>query len=169
MVKYFIIAFWVLSPAFCVCQPSGKKLISIRQLHQENDTLIWQKSTSFCDLFNKADISDLNNFLPNDFLMQWMHENFIGKNSLLNVISDSAVHRTMMFKMAHNNGAMLKYSDDQSAASLSTTFEFLDLAQMRSIEKQHGYGLCIFYFKKESGKWLMKTVHLDLHCSLCNL
>ena len=168
MVKYFIIIFLVSSPILSVCQSPGKKLISIRQLHQENDTLVWQTAMGFCDLFNKNDVEALSNFLPNDFLMQWMHENFIGKNSLLNVISDSAVHRTMTYKIAHNNAAMLKYSDDQTAASLITAFEFLDPAQMRSIEKQHGYGSCIFYFKKENGNWIIKIVHLDLHCSLCN-
>ena len=51
---------------------------------------------------------------------------------------------------------------------MSTPFEFINADQMKSIEKQRGYGLCIFYFKKESGIWIIKTVHVDLHCSLCN-
>lgn len=110
----------------------------------------------------------MKQFLPEDFLLQWMHENFITKAGIISGMQDPGTRSALAFRIKKDNGTIVRYSDDQSAASMSTPFEFIDADQMKSIEKQRGYGLCIFYFKKESGIWIIKTVHVDLHCSLCN-
>jgi len=168
MIKSLFLCFLFLAPVFCKSQVKQKNIISYRELHQENDSLVWQTATTFCNLFNKADSEGMKRFLPEDFLLQWMHENFIGKKNLINSIRDSAVHRTMEYTIVHDNSAMIRYSDDQTAVSMNARFVFIDPVEMRSIEKEHGYGLCIFYMKKENGKWVLKTIHLDIHCSLCN-
>jgi hypothetical protein len=168
MGKCFFICVLLTVPFVVKCQTEEKKTIPVGQFHNQNDSLVWQTANAFCSLFNKSDSEGLKRFLPDDFLLQWMHENFIGKKNLINTMRDSAIHRTMEYKIAHDNSAILKYADDQTSSSISTTFEFLDPEQMKSLVKQHLYGLCILYFKKENAKWELKTVHLDLHCSLCN-
>ena len=137
-------------------------------MHEENDSLVWLTASTFCSLFNKADVNAMSNFLPDDFLLQWMHENFIGKKNLLNAMTDSSAHKAMEHNIVRNNSAMIKYSDDQTAASVKTVFEFLDTSEKDLIQKQQGFGLCILYLKKQNSKWVLKTVHLDLHCALCN-
>ncbi|HVM86972.1 MAG TPA: hypothetical protein VMT76_02210 [Puia sp.] len=156
-------------PVLAKCQGSSYNTsFTIHAFHQENDSIVWQTSSVFCKLFEKADTDAMKQFLPEDFLLQWMHENFIGKKEIISAMSDKNTRTVMAFRIKNNNSTIIRYSDDQSAASMSTTFEFSDPDQMKSIEKQHGYGLCIFYLKKENTLWVLKTVHIDLHCSLCN-
>ena len=97
-----------------------------------------------------------------------MHENFIGKKSLLNAMTDTAVLATLKFHIEQNEIAVIRYSDDNNSVSMNANFEFLNQSMKDDIKKQHGYGFCIFYLQKYSGGWQIHTVHLDIHCRLCN-
>jgi len=136
--------------------------------HMEDDSVIWASVNAFCHDMSSRDSLSMKQLLPDDFILQWMHENFITKTGILNAMQDSATISCLAFRARRDNGSMFRFSDDLSAASISTSFDFVNPDQMKSIEKGHGYGLCIFYFKKENGAWMIKTVHVDLHCSLCN-
>ena len=83
-------------------------------------------------------------------------------------MKDSAARNAMAYIIKYDMGTMIRYSDDQSAASINTIFDFIDSAQKRSVESQRGYGLCIFYLRQENGGWVIETIHIDVHCSLCN-
>ena len=135
---------------------------------EDEDSLVWRELTTFSQIFTNADTAVMNRFLPDDFILQWMHENFIGKRNLVNTMMDSAIRHTMEFRIIHDANAILTYSDDHSAVCLNTGFQFQDENQMKSIVQQHGYGLCIVYLKKVNTAWCIKTIHLDLHCQLCN-
>ncbi len=134
-----------------------------------DDSLIWSTAISFGTYFNKSDTTTLSALLPEDFILQWMHENFVGKNNFIKTMLDSAVHVSLKHKIDRNETAILRYSDDHTAASLNTSFEFTDPAIANSVRQKHGYGLCIIYLQKIKGIWKIKTVHLDIHCSLCNI
>lgn len=139
-------------------------------LHQGNeDSILWRMADRFAALFNEADTAAMGLFLPQDFMMQWMHENFLGRKGLFGIMSDTAVHRTFKHRVAQDAEAILLYSDDHTAACLNARYIFLDPAFAASLNSKHGYGLCIMYFSKINGEWVLKTVHLDLHCSLCDL
>jgi len=111
----------------------------------------------------------MKQFLPNDFLLQWMHENFITRKNIIKAMRDSAVHSTMMHTIIPNHEAIIRYSDDYTAVSVNTTFDFLDSAFTDNIKRQKGYAVCIAYLQKIGNKWVLKTLHLDIHCSLCSL
>ncbi len=150
-------------------QPSGAPVIPNHVSIQDDDTLIWRTANRFTSMFNLGDTAAMNRFLPDDFMLQWFHENFLGKKSLLNAMVDSAVHSTLKHLLKRDAQTIIMYSDNRQAVSLNTGLEFLDPALLQRIKKEHGYGLCIMYFQKRNGSWWLKTVHLDLHCSLCNL
>jgi hypothetical protein len=134
----------------------------------KDDSLVWQTALSFSNLFDSGDTAAMNRLLPEDFILQWMHENFSGKKELLNAMANAAVRAAMAHTVAYDEKAILRLSDDHKAASINTTFVFVDANQTKSIDKSQGFGLCIFYLQKQNGKWVIKTVHLDLHCRLCN-
>ena len=137
------------------------------QYQEENDSLVWHAAVRFCNLFDLGDTSSMQKFLPEDFLLQWMHESFIGKRSLINAMKDAATRMAMAYNIKRDNSTMIRYSDDQSAASMNSVFEFIDPANCKSVGEQHGCGLCIFYLKREREEWTIKTIHVDVHCSLC--
>ena len=156
----------ILASAF---QPPGAPVIKNHASIQDEDTLIWRAANRFTSMFNLGDTAAMNRYLPDDFMLQWFHEHFLGKKSLLNAMVDPAVHSTLKHVLKKDGQTVIMYSDNHQAVSLNTGLEFLDPALMQSIKKEHGYGLCIMYFQKRNGGWWLKTVHLDLHCSLCNL
>jgi len=135
----------------------------------DDDSLIWRAANRFTSYFNRGDTAAMNRLLPDDFMLQWFHENFLGKKSLLNAMVDSAVHSTLKHVLKRDAQTIIMYADNGQAVSLNTTLEFLDPDLLQRIKKEHGYGLCIMYFQKKNGNWWLHTVHLDLHCSLCNL
>jgi len=152
------------------CQiPETTKTIPVRELHHENDSIVWQTVSSFSTLFNSADTNAMKRFLPDDFLLQWMHENFIGKKGIMGAMRDSAARGVLSFRIKNDNSKKIKYSDDQSAVSVDAAFEFTDPVEIHSMEKENSYGLCIFYLKRDKDRWILKTVHLDIHCALCSL
>ncbi|MBS1932647.1 MAG: hypothetical protein JST96_01510 [Bacteroidetes bacterium] len=156
-------------PVFAKCQASLSSHISQEQYHRENDSLVWKSLSTFSRLFNNADTIAMKQFLPDDFLLQWMHENFISKRAIINAMHDSAVHATMKHNISvFNHKAIVRYSDDYSAVSINTSFDFTDPEVVSNIKKQNGYGVCIAYLQKVNGRWLLKTIHLDLHCFACN-
>ncbi|MFI5152884.1 MAG: hypothetical protein ACHQET_06085 [Chitinophagales bacterium] len=138
-------------------------------IQQENDSMVWRTATRFCNLFSGGDAIAMQKELPEDFLLQWMHENFIGKKNLVSAMKDSATRNVMSFRIRIDNSTIIRYSDDQSAAGINTSFEFIDPANCKALEDKHGCGLCIFYLKKDRGRWVIKTIHIDVHCSLCDL
>jgi len=133
-----------------------------------NDSLIWQEANNFISVFNSGDTAAMLQLLPPDFMLQWLHDNFLGKKNLCQVMKDTAVHRSFMLKLEKNAGTIIRFSDDKTAASFNISVSFLapDIAAV--LEKHHNYGLCIFYFQNSNDRWRIKTVHLDIHCSLCD-
>ena len=69
-----------------------KRYISYPQ--EENDSLIWQTAMRFTTYFNKRDTASMNRLLPEDFMLQLLHDNFLGKKILLNMMMDTAVQST---------------------------------------------------------------------------
>ena len=102
-------------------------------------------------------------------LLEWLHQNFLGKKNLLKAMADTAVHATFEHVLNRDGQAVISYSDDHSAASLDATFAFLDPDMIRAVKKNNSYGLCIMYFQKQNGRWCLKTVHLDIHCTFCSI
>jgi hypothetical protein len=150
-------------------QPSDSKLMSrSKSLQEETDTIIWREAIRFTKIFNERDTSEMNKLLPDDFMLQWIHDNFLGKKNILNMMMDTAVHSTFKHILHRDAQTIIRYSDDNSAAGLNVAIDFLDPVMAESVKKEHGFGLSIMYFQKRNGKWWLKTVHLDLHCSLCN-
>ncbi len=135
---------------------------------QDEDSVIWRLAVQFTTLYNNGDTAGMNKLLPEDFMLQLLHDNFLGKKSLLNSMTDSAVHNTFKHQLKLDGQTLIRYADDNSAASLNASLNFLDPSMAESVKKERGYGLCIMYFQKRNGKWMLRTVHLDLHCSLCN-
>lgn len=140
-----------------------------KQVGENEDSLIWHKANEFTYLFNKSDTEAMNLLLTDDFMLQWLHENFLGKKSLLEMMVDSAVHSTFRHVLNKDVQTLIRYSDDRNVACVNATVEFLDPTLSQSIKKENGYGLCIMYFQKIHGNWILKTVHLDLHCSVCTV
>ena len=135
---------------------------------EETDSLIWKMAVQFTTLYNGGDTAAMNRFLPDDFMLQLMHENFLGKISLMNTMKDSAVQSTFKHVLRNNVQTIIRYGDNHQSAGLEAPIDFVDQTMTESVKKEHGYGLCIMYFQKRNDRWWLVTVHLDLHCSLCN-
>jgi len=136
--------------------------------YQEEDSVIWKLAVQFTTIFNKGDTAEMSRFLPEDFMLLLLHDNFLGKKGLLNSMMDSAVHSTYKHLLKLDGQTIIRYADDHSSASINTSFGFIEPAMAESVKKEHRYGLCVMYFQKREGKWILKTDHLDLQCSLCN-
>lgn len=134
-----------------------------------DDSLIWKVANTFTRTFNKGDVYAMNQFLPDGFMLQWLHQNFLEKKGLLASMIDSTVHSSLRFVLTTDSNTKVRYSDDLITASLNTSFCFLDPLIVDAINNEKGYGLCIMYFRNRRGKWILQTVHLDLHCYNCNL
>lgn len=150
-------------------QPSRLQPSSGKQFQVDDDTLIWRTAENFTSLFNKGDTAAINRLLPDDFMLDWLHQNFLGKRSLLNAMADTAVHATFRHLLNRDAQTAISYSDDHTAASLDATIMFLDPGMTRAVKKDNSYGLCIMYFQKKNGSWCLKTVHLDIHCTYCSI
>ena len=149
--------------------PGGPQSFPHKKGPQEDaDSIIWHEAVRFTTIFNKGDTQAMNQFLPDDFMLQLLHENFFGKKSLFNIMRDTAVHASFMHLLHQDVNTIIRLSDDNHAASVNTAIEFTDTTMAESVKKEHGYGLSIMYFQKINDRWWLKTVHLDLHCSLCN-
>lgn len=111
----------------------------------------------------------MNKFLPDDFMLQWLHENFLEKKGLLVSMLDSPIHTTLKHQLNHDSKSIIRYSDNYKSASLNTSFQFIDPVMTEAVKKENCYGLCIMYFQKRNGQWRLQTVHLDLHCTLCSI
>ena len=167
--KWILICLAVILVALNGFKPEGARSSLTLSSRQEDDTLIWQAANNFTALFNSGDTAAMNQFLPEGFMLQWLHDNFLGKKAVVNAMVDPSVHSTLKHVLNRDAQTTIGYSDDRNTACLDATFSFLDQVLIESIKKEHGYGLCIMHFKKINGRWWLQTVHLDLHCSLCNL
>lgn len=167
MLRSIILFLFIASSMPGTCQSTGNVTESKKEIIE--DSLVWQTAISFSIVFDAGDTAAMNRLLPNDFILQWMHENFIGKKELINAMANPATREAMGHKVEYDEKAILRYSNDHTAASINTAFTFIDAEQTKFIEKSHGFGLCIIYLQKQNDKWIIRTVHLDLHCSLCNL
>ena len=146
------------------------RIHSVSPLQQENDdTLIWEVAELFSTSFNNGDAKTMNKLLPDDFMLQWLHENFLEKKGLLISMLDTSVHTTLKHRLNRDSKSLIRYSDNYKSASLNTSFEFIDPVMTEEVKKENCYGLCIMYFQKRKGRWHLQTVHLDLHCTLCNI
>jgi hypothetical protein len=139
------------------------------QNRRGNDAIIRQTVTKFSSAYNRRDISAMERMLPNDFMLQWLHENFLEKDGLLIMMLDTLKHGILKHRLSLDSNTIIRYSDDLKSASLNAGFEFLDKQMMEAARKEKGYGLCILYLQKRNGRWRLQTVHFDLHCSICNL
>ena len=146
----------------------GEFCQSYNRPYQEEDSVIWKLAVQFTTIFNKGDTAEMSRFLPEDFMLLLLHDNFLGKKGLLKSMMDSAVHSTYKHILKMDGQTIIRYSDDHSSASINTSFGFIEPAMSESVKKEHRYGLCVMYFQKREGKWILKTDHLDLQCSLCN-
>jgi hypothetical protein len=169
MIKSILIYILLLMPVLSKSQTLMPEPLTPNSCEEPKDSLVWKLAIEFENGLNSADTAAMKKLLPNDFLLQWMHEDFIGRKSLLKAMMDTSVLATLRYHADIDEKAVIRYSDDNTSVSLNTSFEFLDKAMAESIKKEHGYGLCIFYFQKVNGIWRIRTVHLDLHCSTCNL
>lgn len=169
IMKWILMCIAVIPAVLTGFKPDDARSLLTLSSRQEDDTLIWQAANKFTALFNSGDTAAMNQFLPEGFMLQWLHDNFMGKKAVLNAMVNPSVHATLRHLLNRDAQTTIGYSDDRSTASLDATFLFLDQALSESIKKQHGYGLCIMQFKKINSRWWLQTVHLDLHCSLCNL
>lgn len=138
-------------------------------LQDKDDTLIWQIAERFTTSFNNGDVARMDKLLPDDFMLQWMHVNFLEKKGLIVSMLDTSIHSNLEHRLDHDSKAIIRYADDHKSASLNASFQFLDPAMAEAVRKENCYGLCIMYFQKRKGKWHLQTVHLDLHCTLCNI
>ena len=136
---------------------------------EQDDSLIWQIANRFTSSFNAGDARGMNKLLPDDFMFQWLHENFLEKKGLLVSMLDTAVHSALKHQLNHDSKAVIRYADNYKSASLNTSFYFIDPIMIEAVNKENCYGLCIMYFQKRKGRWHLQTVHLDLHCTLCNI
>lgn len=148
---------------------SGRSCSLCFSLHQDDDTLVWQEANNFTALFNARDTTAMNQFLPEGFMVQWQHDNFFGKKGTLNAMKDTAVHATLKLRLVRDAQTTIGYSDDRNTACLDASFQFLDHTLAESIKRENGYGLCIMHFRKIDNRWRLQAVHLDLHCTLCDL
>lgn len=136
---------------------------------EKDDTLIWQVANNFTNSFNDGDAKAMNKLLPDDFMLQWLHENFLEKEGLLVLMLDTSFHTTLKHQLNHDSKSVVRYSDNLKSASLNTSFQFIDPVMTEAVKNENCYGLCIMYFQKRKGRWHLQTVHLDLHCLLCNI
>ena len=143
--------------------------LSYTQVQQDkDDSLIWQAVNLFTKYYNNRDVSAMNKLLPDDFMLQWLHENFLEKKGLLVSMLDTTIHTTLKHQLNNDSKSVIRYSDNYKSASLNTSFQFIDPVMIEAVKKENCYGLCIMYFQKRNGRWRLQTVHLDLHCTLCS-
>jgi hypothetical protein len=135
---------------------------------QDTDSAIWHLAEQYTAIFNAGDTAKIGSLLPDEFMLQWLHENFLGKKSLMNMMMDTSAHATFRNILFMNAQTIIRVADNGQAAGLNTGIKFLDPVMAESVKKEHGFGLCTMYFEKSGNRWLLKTVHVDLHCSLCN-
>lgn len=147
---------------------SGEDHTDVRHISQD-DALLWEVATAFTAKYNSRDISGMGQLLPDGFMLQWLHQNFLEKKSLLAFMGDSACHASLTHLLIKDSKVNTRYSDDLISASLNVPFRFINPSMAEAIEREKGYGLCIMYFQNRRGKWRLQTVHLDLHCYNCNL
>jgi len=167
--KLNIVTLTFLSSLLFGFHPSGSKLVTHwKSAQEEPDSVIWHQAVLFTKIFNAHDTAEMNKLLPDDFMFLLLHDNSLGKRSVLNMMIDTAIQSTFKHVLHRNALTIIRYSDDNNSASLDVAIDFLDPAMAESVKKEDGYGLSIMYFQKRSGKWWLKTIHLDLHCSLCN-
>ena len=144
--------------------------LSYTQVQQDkDDSLIWQVVNRFTHYYNNRDVSAMNKLLPDDFMLQWLHENFLEKKGLLVSMLDSPIHTTLKHQLNNDSKSVIRYSDNYRSASLNTSFRFIDPVMIEAVKKENSYGLCIMYFQKRNGRWRLQTVHLDLHCILSSV
>ncbi|PWT77593.1 MAG: hypothetical protein C5B59_03720 [Bacteroidetes bacterium] len=134
---------------------------------EEKDSVIWKMAETFTKYFNESDTAGMNLILSNDFMIQWMHESFLGRKNLFKAMLDTAFHPSFQFKLVQDANTVILYSDDHSAVCINASLILLNPVMASSLQSKNGYGECIMYFKDVSGNWMLKTVHLDLHCGLC--
>ena len=139
------------------------------QQDKDEDSLIWQVVNRFTYCYNNRDVSAMKKLLPEDFMLQWLHENFLEKKGLLVAMLNNSLHPTLKHLVNRDSKAIIRYSDNYMSASLNASFQFLDPLMIESVKKENCYGLCIMYFQKRNGRWRLQTVHLDLHCTLCSI
>jgi len=150
----------------CLCASSPFSARS-QGMAQDDDSTIWHLAQKFTTLFNSGDTLAMQKLLPDAFMLQWMHENFMGKRTILKTMADAATRVSLSFKLSMDAGTVITYSDDGTCASLNAAYDFTDPDKSKALPAKNVYGLCIMYFQKINGSWVLKTVHLDLHCSIC--
>ena len=171
MKSQYISAFLLFSlmlTLLCGIQPLAAKPSGRARSINGDDSLLWKSAQNFTTLFNKGDTAAMNAFLPDDFMLQWMHENFLTKKGIIKAMTDTVAQKILQCRLDHDSTLIIRYSDDRMAAGINTGFVYMDPATMRSVQATRGYGLFILYFQKINGEWKLETIHMDLHCSLCN-
>lgn len=159
----------ILSLIFTGFQSRHYPMVSAHMdLQEEPDSIIWQNAVLFTKLFNQGDSAAMNKYLPANFMLQLMHENFLGKKTFLLAMKDTAVQATFMHTLRRDVNTIIRYSDDKKTAGLNVAVDFINPNMAESIRKERGYGLSIMYFQKMNDLWRLQSVHLDIHCSLCN-
>lgn len=148
--------------------PDRQYTPQIQDRQVDADSVIWVNAVRFATLFNNADTAAMENFLPENFMLQLLHQNFLGKKGLLNIMKDTAVQKTFQHLLHRDANTVIQYADNHQSACLNVAIDFINSSVLESVKKEHGYGLSILYFQLVNGRWTLETVHLDLHCSLCN-
>jgi hypothetical protein len=97
------------------------------QDRQDNaDSVIWVNAVRFATLFNNADTAAMENFLPENFMLQILHQNFLGKRGLLNIMTDTAVQKTFQHLLHRDANTVIQYSDNHQSACLNVAIDFIN-------------------------------------------
>lgn len=123
--KWILLNMFVLAVGLTGFQHNGSLSSPALPSQQDDDTLIWQAANNFTALFNNGDTAAMNQFLPESFMLQWLHDNFFGKKGVLNTMVDASVHATLKHRLNHD-AQTIGYSDDHNTACLDATFSFFD-------------------------------------------
>jgi hypothetical protein len=84
-----------------------------------DDELIHQAVSEFSSAYNRRDISTMERMLPNDFMLQWLHYNFLEKKSLLVMMIDTTKHAILKHRIGLDSNTTIRYSDDLKSASVN--------------------------------------------------